>query len=298
MARTQEVTAADCLSRCRPLVEAELQRHLSDLSEAPEQLAEAMRYSVFSGGKRFRPALVLGSCRLCGGRIERALPAAAAVECVHAFSLVHDDLPIMDDDDLRRGRPTVHKVFGDAIALLAGDALLAIAFEIIAHHTEPAAVSSRLCAELAGAVGWRGMIGGQVADLLGQQRQVDPELVEYIHRHKTGQLIKCACRMGGIVAEADQPAMQALTTYGEHLGLAFQITDDLLDVTATAEQTGKKTGKDAEAGKQTYPQAVGIKRSRQKAEQAVRTAVQAIEPLGEAAGEMIELARAVLRRQS
>jgi geranylgeranyl diphosphate synthase type II len=255
-----------------------------------------MRYSVLSGGKRLRPVLVLASCQICGGDPETALPGAAAIECVHAFSLIHDDLPIMDDDDFRRGQPTVHKVYGDAIALLAGDALLALAFDIITDGYPTSPISSKLCAELADAVGWRGMIGGQAADLLGERQPVQRDLVEYIHRHKTGRLIRCACRMGAIVAEAGQEDLLALTRYGENLGLAFQITDDLLDVTATEEQTGKRTGKDAQAGKQTYPRAVGVKESRRQAEKTILRAIEALEPIGEEADQMIDIAHAVLRR--
>jgi len=297
-ARVAQDRAADILAKYRQLIEPALEHYLQAPADVPARLAEAMRYSVMSGGKRLRPALVLAACELCGGSAEQALPGAVAVECVHAFSLVHDDLPALDDDDLRRGRATVHKVYGEAMALLAGDALLTRAFEILTEHVGAADVSSRLCGELAAAVGWRGMIAGQVADWEGQQRPADRELVEYIHRYKTGRLIRCACRMGALSAGADARSLAAVSRFGEHLGLAFQITDDLLDATGSAEQVGKRTGKDAEAGKQTYPQIVGIDGSRSAAERETASAVAALEPMGSRAEPLARLARFVLGRAS
>jgi len=300
MAETRAVQdrAADILAKCRQLVEPALEHYLRPPADVPGRLAEAMRYSVMSGGKRLRPALVLSACELCGGSAEQALPAAAAVECVHAFSLVHDDLPALDDDDLRRGRATVHKVYGEAMALLAGDALLTRAFEILTAHVEAADVSSRLCGELAAAVGWQGMIAGQVADWEGQHRAPARELVDYIHRYKTGRLIRCACRMGALSAGADARSLSAVSRFGEHLGLAFQITDDLLDATGSAEQVGKRTGKDADAGKQTYPQIVGINGSYSAAEREIGLAVAALEPMGRRAEPLSRLAGFVVGRAS
>ena len=297
-ARVAQDRAADILTKYRQRVEPARKHNLKAPADVPARRAEAQHYSVMSGGKRLRPALVLAACELCGGSAEQALPGGAAVECVHAFSLVHDDLPALDDDDLRRGRATVHKVYGEAMALLAGDALLTRAFEILTEYVEAADVSSRLCGELAAAVGWRGMIAGQVADGEGQNRLPDRELVDYIHRYKTGRLICCACRMGALSAGADARSLAAVSRFGEHLGLAFQITDDLLDATGSAEQVGKRTGKDAEAGKQTYPQIVGIDGSRSAAERETASAVAALEPMGSRAEPLARLARFVLSRVS
>jgi geranylgeranyl diphosphate synthase type II len=294
--KVEGTDAASRLARRARMVELALEPWLQAGPDVPRQLAEAMRYSLFSGGKRFRPALVLAACEVCGGAVERALPAAAAIECVHTFALIHDDLPVMDDDDLRRGQPTAHKVFGEAIALLAGDALLALAFGILSTQVRDAAVSSRLCAELAEAVGWEGMIGGQAADWLGQGEPVGQERVEHIHQRKTGRLIRCACRMGAVAAAADNTMMEALSRYGEHLGLAFQIVDDVLDATGSAAQTGKRTGKDLAAGKQTYPRAVGIEASRAAAQREAEAAIGALEAMGPQAEELRGLARLVVHR--
>ncbi|MFQ6048363.1 MAG: polyprenyl synthetase family protein [Phycisphaerae bacterium] len=290
--------AAALLARRRDLIEAALHRYLQPADDIPAPLAEAMRYSVFAGGKRFRPALLLACSQACGGSVERALPAAAALECAHTFSLIHDDLPAMDDDDLRRGKPTSHRVFGEAMAILAGDALLALAFEILAAQPNQPALAARLSGELASAVGWGGMIGGQAADLLGQHQNPTPQRVQYIHRRKTARLIQCACRMGAMIADADAPRLNALSRYGLELGLAFQIVDDLLDATSSSQAAGKRTGKDSPAGKQTYPRVVGIQRSRAAAASAVDSAINALAPLGPQAEELILLARFVLERAS
>lgn len=268
-------------------------------STAPSpELVEAARYSALAPGKRLRPFLVGACCDVCGGSEERSFPVAAALECVHAFSLIHDDLPAMDDDDLRRGRPTCHKAYGEAMAILAGDALLALAFEILATRTDPACDRVALMRELARATGWSGMIGGQAMDILGEQQAPDLGRVQAIHDHKTAALIAASCRMGAIVAEAAADQVDRLGAFGRHLGRAFQIVDDLLDVTATPGELGKATTKDLEAGKQTYPRVVGITGSREAAEREIRQAVAALETFGRAADNLQRLARFVLDRRT
>ncbi len=262
------------------------------------QLVEAVRYSALAPGKRLRPYLVGACCELCRGTEEQSFPVASAMECVHAFSLVHDDLPAMDDDDLRRGRPTCHKVYGEAMAILAGDALLALAFEILATRSPPACDRGALVCELARATGWCGMIGGQAQDILGEQAEPDLDRVRSIHDHKTGALIAASCRMGAIAAGAADGQVDALGVYGKHLGRAFQIVDDLLDVTSTPAELGKATTKDLEAGKQTYPRVVGIQASREAASEQVAMAERVIEPFGEAADSLRRLAQFVLCRRT
>jgi geranylgeranyl diphosphate synthase type II len=240
--------------------------------------------------------LVLLAAEACGGSIEAALPAACAVEMIHAYSLVHDDLPAMDDDDLRRGQPTCHKKFGEALAILAGDALLTMAFEILAGRIEPPGVAAACCAALARAAGPCGMVGGQADDMdgLGAAGGLD-ELVS-IHSRKTGTLIQVSLRLGALVAGADAAQLTALEEYGRRLGLAFQITDDLLDVRSHETATGKRVGKDADRGKLTFPGLLGVEQSSAYAEQLVTEACQALVPLGAGADGLEALARYVLER--
>ncbi len=263
----------------------------------PEKLAEAVRYSVQSGGKRVRPFIVTRCCELCGGTARQAAPAAVAVECVHAFSLVHDDLPAMDNDDFRRGRPTCHKAFGEAVAILAGDALLALAFELLATRIPDPQIAVAATAELARATGWAGMIGGQTTDILSETLPPNLALVREIHRYKTARLLERSARLGAICAGADRVRSDAAALYGMELGLAFQIADDLLDVTGEAASMGKAVAKDAAAGKQTYPEAVGIEASRAAAREASDRATAALKVLGPAAEDRREHARFVVGRQ-
>ncbi len=271
---------------------------LQDNRACSPQLVEAVRYSALAPGKRLRPYLVGACCELCGGTVEQALPAAAAIECVHAFSLVHDDLPAMDDDDLRRGRPTCHKVYGEAMAILAGDALLALAFEIVAARSDAGCDRAALVEELARATGWAGMIGGQAEDILGEGAKPDLERVRRIHDHKTAALIAASCRLGAIAAGATADRVERLGRYGRHLGRAFQIVDDVLDVTATPEELGKATTKDLDAGKQTYPGIVGVAESRRAAEEEVSHAEEALKSFGPTADNLRQLARFVLERRT
>ena len=266
---------------CLPAIDRCLDE-LTRVQPEPAPLRDAVRYALLGGGKRIRPVLAWNACVATGGRGPECLPAAAAVEMVHAFSLVHDDLPALDNDDLRRGRPTLHVHAGEAMAILAGDALLALAFEVLAaagRHT-PGAASS-LVEELSRATA--AMIAGQVEDTLGASTESEPDLarVRRIHSHKTGALIRAACRMGARCAPAcTGAALEAVTGYADAAGLMFQIVDDLLDVEGTHEQTGKRTRKDADAGKLSYPRIVGVERSREEVENLRKTAHAAVEPLG------------------
>lgn len=285
-------------------VEAALANYLTEESglggECPQRLREAMAYSLLAGGKRLRPVLVLMACEACGGDSEAALPAACALEMIHTYSLIHDDLPAMDDDDYRRGRLTNHKVFGDAMAILAGDALLTLAFEVIARDVRPSSVAAACCADLAFAAGACGMVGGQVADLEAESqsgRGTDALThLQSIHRRKTGRLIRSALTLGGRIAQADVATLGTLDHYGTCIGLAFQIADDVLDVTGSQDKLGKGVGKDAGHGKLTYPGLIGLERSRQMAHDLIAEACLAIAPWGERGRRLEALAHFVLER--
>ncbi len=256
------------LGAARPAIEAELERALPPESEPPRRLHAALRYSVFAGGKRLRPALVLAAGEAFGAPRERLLPGAAAVELVHTYSLIHDDLPALDDDDLRRGRPTLHRRFDEATAILAGDALLTLGLTRLA--AEPAAVEgavrARAAALVGAAIGSAGMIGGQVEDLEAERAWPNDAAaaLERIHRGKTGALLGACLRLGGLYAGAGEAADRALAAYGESVGLMFQIADDILDVLGDARELGKTPGKDAQARKLTYPGLHGLEASRRK----------------------------------
>jgi geranylgeranyl pyrophosphate synthase len=262
------------------------------------RLAEAVRYSLEAGGKRLRPVLVLWCCEACGGREADAMPAALAIECIHTFSLIHDDLPALDDDDLRRGRPANHKVFGEATAILAGDALHALAFEILAGEISDPAMAVAMVTELATAAGWEGMIGGEAADLEGELVPPSADLVARIHAAKTARLIQAACRLGALAARANDASFAALSKYGHELGLAFQAVDDILDATASPVQLGKRTSKDESAGKQTYLRAVGMEEGRRIAAVSIEQAISALGRFAANGGKLASLARYVLERQS
>ncbi len=289
-------TIADRLAAWARGFEPVLETMLEPGPDVPARLAEAVRYAAQGGGKRIRPFLVTRLCELSGGTAERAAPAAVAIECVHAFSLVHDDLPAMDDDDLRRGRPTCHKVYGEAVAILAGDALLALAFDLLATRINDPAVARAAVAELARAAGWAGMIGGQTTDILSENQPPDRALVERIHRDKTARLFEASARLGAICALADASRSDAAARFGRNLGLAFQIADDLLDVTGTPQRLGKAVAKDAQAGKQTYPAAVGIEPSRAAARQAADRALDALDVFGPSADDLRNLTQWVIER--
>jgi geranylgeranyl pyrophosphate synthase len=291
--------APGLLKRDAELVTLALDGLLNRLEGVPAKLVESIRYSIMAGGKRLRPTLVLESARACAGGTAppAALAAACAIELIHTFSLVHDDLPAMDNDDLRRGVPTNHKVFGEAMAILAGDAMVVLAFKVLATQA-PEDLTSALVKELAKATGPAGMIGGQVLDMEGEKRTLSLDELRNLHGKKTGALITAACRLGAISAKAGMQMVEAVTGYGQHLGLAFQIVDDLLDVTASAEQMGKSTGKDQSKGKNTYPALMGIDRSRSEAEKQYEQALKSLEPLGSRADGLRALARFVLERKN
>ncbi len=244
-------------------VNAALDALLPPEAKRPVKLHKAMRYSMFAGGKRVRPVLCIAACEACGGTAKQAVAAACALELLHTYTLVHDDLPAMDDDTLRRGRPTCHIAFDEATAILAGDALLTLAFEVLAGQP----LGGALALELARAAGSRGVIGGQAEDIDAEGKTPDAALVEYIHRNKTAALIRAACVMGGICAGADATMLKYLAQYGENTGLAFQIIDDLLDESATVEELGKDIGSDKAKGKMTWQAVHGVEAARTKAEE-------------------------------
>ncbi|MBX3440174.1 MAG: polyprenyl synthetase family protein [Planctomycetaceae bacterium] len=324
-------------------IEDRLKAALDRGPDCPDRLRDAMAYSLLGGGKRLRPLLVLIACEACGGDVDAALPAACAIEMVHTYSLIHDDLPAMDDDDQRRGRPTCHRQFDEGTAILAGDALLTLAFELLATDISPAATAAACCAELARAAGMCGMVGGQMADLeqaaesstrqvaIGQGRAASdlethargPEieggplerssealqqsfshssppptlaLLESLHRRKTGRLLTAALLLGGRVAGADRQTLGNLATYGESIGLAFQIVDDLLDVRGDSATMGKQVRKDQAAGKLTYPGILGEAESRRRAEQLIDVACQAVAEFGTRGQRLEAMAHFVIAR--
>lgn len=279
-----------------------LGRSVGGSGDMPPRLSEAILYSLLGSGKRLRPILVLLAAEACGCSPAKAMPAACAVEMVHAYSLVHDDLPAMDDDDLRRGRPTCHKVFGEALAILAGDALLTRAFELLAVEVQPPAVAAACCASLAEAAGAAGMVGGQVDDL--EQEQLAPsaeteqqlQILKSIHSRKTAAMLRVSLKLGGLVAGATRGQLEALDAFGRPLGLAFQIVDDLLDVDGVQAATGKRVGKDHGRGKLTFPGLLGVEESRARAQNLIDEACMALRPLGLQSAGLESLARYVLER--
>jgi len=289
----------DYLAVQQHLVDAELDRLTPPETTPPATIHRAMRYSLFAGGKRIRPVLCLEAARTVAGEVEGAVTAACPLELIHTYSLIHDDLPALDNDDYRRGKLTNHKVFGDAMAILAGDALLTLAFQVLAELPAPADRKARLMAELATASGTvGGMIGGQVADLEGEGKPPDAALLESIHRAKTGALLRASLRMGAIYAGASDAQYAALSCYGEHIGLAFQIVDDILDVEETSEALGKTAGKDAAQHKITFPAVYGLEASRTMAEAECAHAHRVLEPFGDRAARLDELADLIVRRKS
>ena len=282
----------------RTLVELELNKLLPASSTAPEKIHNAIRWSMFAGGKRFRPVLLLATGQAFGAEIDVLIKTACAFEMIHTYSLIHDDLPSMDDDDLRRGRPTCHVRFGEAAAILAGDALQTLAFRTIAED-ELLDVATRvaLIAELARASGTPdGMVAGQALDMEAEARQVNASELEEIHRHKTGALIVAAARCGALIGRANETELDAVSSYGSHLGLLFQITDDLLDVTASAEDLGKTPGKDAHARKATYPALYGIEETREAALKAHRAACSALDQIDRPTNDLREIVDFILNR--
>lgn len=294
------MTLRDYLEERQALVDRELDRLVPEESDPPATIHRAMRYSLFAGGKRIRPLLCLAAAEAVSDSIDGAVTAACALELIHTYSLIHDDLPALDNDDYRRGALTCHKVFGEAMAILAGDALLTFAFQVLSSELRvDSDRKTRLIGELATAAGTTGgMIGGQVADLEGEGRPPDAALLESIHRAKTGALLRASVRFGAIHAGAAPGQLAALSAYGEHVGLAFQIVDDILDVEASSEALGKTAGKDAAQRKITFPAVYGLAESKRMAEIELRKSHAALEPLGARAGRLREMSEHIVHRKA
>ena len=288
--------------RCQ-LVDAALEQYLPAADHIPSSVHKSMRYSVFAGGKRVRPILMLAACEAVGGSIEQAMPAACAMEMIHTYSLIHDDLPAMDDDDFRRGNPTNHKVFGEAIAILAGDALLTEAFILMSSAAFPQSVSAdrklAVIQEIAVCAGSRGMVGGQVVDMESEGKVgIDLPTVQYIHTHKTGALLKASVKAGAMLGGADPDALAAMIKYGETVGLAFQIADDILDIEGSTEEIGKDAGSDEARGKATYPAVVGIVEAKEYARELVQIALDALSRFDGKAEPLRQIAHYIVARKS
>jgi len=300
MTQTESASLDEYLAEQQQLVDRALDAWLPAEDVAPFSIHKAMRYSVFAGGKRIRPILAIASARAVSDSADAVENAAATLEMIHTYSLIHDDLPAMDNDDLRRGRPTCHKVFGDALAILAGDALCTLAFEVLSRLRGIGADRKvKLIEELGGASGTvGGMIAGQVHDIEGEGRTPSAPLLEQIHRAKTGALLRASVRMGAIYGGATPEELESLTDYGERVGLAFQIVDDILDVEQTSEKLGKTAGKDQEQQKITFPAVFGLERSRQMAEQERLNAHAALQNFDDRADRLRQLADLVVQRQT
>ena len=283
----------------RKEIDRALDYYLPKTNVKPATLHKAMRYSLFAGGKRLRPILCLAAAEACRGKVSNALPLACALECIHTYSLVHDDLPSMDNDDYRRGRPTCHRVFGDGIAVLAGDALLTIAFEIVSKaKPAPRYDMSTLLREIAVAAGSQKLIAGQVADLEAEGRKVKRDQLRFIHENKTAAILKSSVRLGAMSANADAKKLRAVTQFGHGLGLAFQVIDDILDVTQSSEILGKSAGKDIAAKKATYPAVIGLEKSRAEARRLTREAHDALSVFRDGEAEPLHcLANYLLERE-
>ncbi len=293
MTASQDLAFSSWLAQQKSAVDAALDHFIPPASTSPATLHAAMRHSLFAGGKRLRPILTIAACEACGGTANDALPAACAVECIHTYSLIHDDLPCMDDDDFRRGHPTCHKLYGEAVAVLAGDALQPLAFSLLLRG--PGDIPS-MVRELADAAGSLKLIAGQVLDIEGEQRQVSFEELRAIHEGKTAALLTCCLRLGALAAGASAADLAALTTFGHATGLAFQVIDDILDVTQSSEKLGKTAGKDIASGKSTYPAIMGLEASRQEAALLTAEAHAAIAPLGSRGSRLLEIADHLLAR--
>ena len=290
------------LAKKKDVVDKTLDTLMPKEKTFPPSVHEAMRYSVFAGGKRVRPILAIAAAEALGATTKDFLPVAASLELIHTYSLIHDDLPAMDDDDLRRGRPTCHKVYGEAVAILAGDGLLNMAFEVLSDARRLKAIpASRLIAiikEVATASGVFGMVGGQVVDIQSEGKEIDFPTLEYIHTHKTGALIRSSVRIGALSAKAGKRQFTALSRYGELVGLAFQIADDILDITGKQEEIGKDVGSDLKKGKKTFPSFYGLEESRRRAVEVVDKALASLQGFGRSADPLRELAKYIINRVS
>lgn len=283
----------------RQLVNAFIDNYFNAIIK-PDQLKESITYSFSAGGKRIRPILCIASYEACGGRAEDVVPYASAIEFIHTYSLIHDDLPAMDNDDLRRGKPTNHKIFGEGIAILAGDGLLTEAFCLLSSN--PSNFDSKLVLEvineIATSAGIKGMVGGQAADLIYETKEPDSETLCFIHTHKTASLIRASVKVGGILADCDEERLDSLSNYGENIGLAFQIIDDILDVEGETEVIGKPKGSDEKKKKMTYPRLYGVSKSRQMASELISEAIDALSLFDEKAWPLRRIARYLVERKS
>ena len=286
----------DYAVQLRREIDAALDRYTDYRPGCPTNLREAIRHSLLAPGKRLRPLMVLMAAEACGSQRQAAMPAACAVEMVHTYSLIHDDLPAMDDDDLRRGLPTCHAKFGESAAILAGDGLLAQAFEVLATGVQPPQLAARCCAELAQASGPTELVGGQLDDLQGEHTQQGLEQLEAIHRRKTGAMFRVSLRLGGLTGGANEAQLAALDVYGQKLGLAFQIVDDLLDFSGDEAALGKRAQKDSGRGKLTFPALLGVEASRQRADELIHSAIDVLNVFDSRAARLQSLARYVLER--
>ena len=288
------------IQKRKQLVDEHLDRFLPQPEGPSGKVVEAMRYSISAGGKRVRPILMMAACEAVGGDFSTILPAACAMECVHTYSLIHDDLPAMDDDDLRRGKPTCHKVFGEAIAILAGDGLLTYAFELMTHPELTSYVGGRILNQaisiFAKAAGVAGMVGGQTADILFENKPIDAQTLAYIHRHKTGALIRASVEMGALLGGGRPEQVERLSNYGTALGLAFQVVDDLLDVIGDEKKLGKPVGSDEKNKKATYPALFGIEETRKRAQDLKMEALDALSGFGSEAEPLRAIAIYVVER--
>lgn len=284
------------LETARKLVDSNLEKYVQFDSDCPQLLADAIAYSLMSGGKRLRPMLVLAAATVCGGSLDEAMPAACAVEMIHTYSLIHDDLPAMDDDDLRRGQPSCHIKFDEATAILAGDALIPLAFEILTRDIRSAGKAMQCISELSQASGACNLVGGQADDLRLQNADIDVPTLEAIHRRKTGALFTASLRMGCFCAGGTDAQLESLTKYGQNLGLAFQVTDDLLDLFGEEAKIGKRVGKDTALGKRTYPELIGVEPSRHLASELRDRAIESMHSFGDVAKDLIRFANFVVER--
>ena len=289
------------LKEKRELIDSYLESYFSIPSE-PFVLHEAMRYSLFAGGKRIRPILALASYEACGGNPKDIVPYATALELIHTYSLIHDDLPSMDNDDLRRGKPTNHKVFGEAMAILAGDALLTEAFLMLSNNLHSSSLKPsnliKIIREVSLASGVHGMVGGQALDIFSENIEPDKDTLNFIHLHKTAALITASVRMGAILANIKEKKLKALTEYGTGIGLAFQIIDDILDIEGNAEELGKTAGSDIKMKKMTYPALCGTEKSRQKAKDLISDAIDSLKIFSSEADQLRKIARYLLKRRA
>ncbi|MDD5722383.1 MAG: polyprenyl synthetase family protein [Syntrophales bacterium] len=300
MTKHRKISLEEYLETRKEIVDRALGRYLPEESGPLSEICEAMRYSLFAGGKRLRPVLCMASAETVGGNEQTVLPFACAIEMIHTYSLIHDDLPSMDDDDYRRGKPTNHKVFGEGVAVLAGDALLTEAFRLLSavHPGISPETTLSIIREIATAAGFKGMIGGQVADLRAESKEVDMGQVQYIHTHKTQALITVSIRAGALIADAGEDDLSALSEYGKKTGLAFQIADDILDIESCREVLGKDTGSDEGRGKATYPALIGLEESRKEMRRLVEGALSEVERFDERADPLRMIARFIAERKS